>query len=56
MHRGKLIWEYIEENSFGYFDSMKFTNRCIFAVVALSDCQEVMAARIHLLVHWMRIK
>ena len=31
---------------------MKFTNKCILAVVAWSDCQDVMAARIHLLVLW----
>ena len=43
----------MEENWFGYFDSMKSTYKCIVAVVALSDCPEVMAARIHLLVHWM---
>ena len=53
-------WEchckYIEENWFGYFESMKFTDRCILAVVALSDCQEVMAAKIHLLVNWMQRK
>ena len=63
----KLIWlkvfykggrwechcKYIEENWLSYFDSMKSTDRCIIAVVALRDCQEVMAARIHLLVHWM---
>ena len=35
---------------------MTSTNRCIHAVVALSDCQEVMAERIHLLIHWMRKK
>ena len=35
---------------------MKSTDRCILAVLALMDCQEVMAARIHLLVHWMRRK
>ena len=27
---------------------MKFSDKCILAVVALSDCHEVMAARIHL--------
>ena len=32
---------------------MKSTDRSILAAVALSYCQEVMAARIHLLVHWM---
>ena len=36
--------KYIEENWFCYFDSKKFTSRCILAVVALSDCQKVMAA------------
>ena len=35
---------------------MQFTDRGILAVVALSDWQEVMAARIHLLVLWMRRK
>ena len=53
-------WEYhckyIEENRYCYLYSMKFTDRCIIAVVSLSDCQEVMAATIHLLVHWMRRK
>ena len=52
-------WEchckYIEENWFGYFDSMKLTNMCILAVVALSEGQKFMAARIHLLLHWMQI-
>ena len=38
------------------FDSMTFTNRCILAVVALTDSQDVVAARIHLLVHWLRRK
>ena len=50
-------WEchckYIEENWLVNFDSMKFSDRCFLAVVALSDFQEVMAARIHLLVHCM---
>ena len=48
------VGKYIEENWFDYFDTMKSTNRCILAVEALSDCQEFMADRIHLLVNWMR--
>ena len=51
--KGGCHSKYIEENWFGYFDSMKSTDRYILAVVALSDCQEVMAARKHLLVHCM---
>ena len=54
--RWKCHCKYIEENWFGHFDSMTSTDRCILAVVALSDCQEVMAARIHLLVHRMQRK
>ena len=50
---GNANVKYIEKNWFGYFDSMKFSDRCILAVVALSDCQDVMAAQLHLLVHWM---
>ena len=45
IHTGKL---------FAYFHSMQFTIRDILAVVALSDCQKVKVARIHLLVLWMR--
>ena len=33
---------------------MQFTDRGILAFVAMSDCQEVMAVRIHLLDLWVR--
>ena len=35
---------------------MKSTDRCILALVALSDCQDVMAAQIHILAYWMSKK
>ena len=35
-----------------YFLSMQCTNRWLLAVVALTSCQEGMAARWHLLIHW----
>ena len=53
---GNAIVNTQRSTAFEYFDSFKSTNRCILAVIALSDCQEVMAARKHLLVHWMQRK
>ena len=53
-------WEwyskYIKQNCVTYFPSMQFTNRDHLAVVALSDCQDIIAARSSVLVHWMRRK
>ena len=54
--RWECYCRYIEKNSFNNFFSMQSTNSGQLAVVAFFYCQEVMAARSHLSVHWMRRK
>ena len=52
-HKWTRIAKYIELNYFTYFLIMFFTNRGYLAVVAWNDCQQVLAARWLLFVHWM---
>ena len=54
--RWEFYIKYIEQNCFSYCLSMQCTNMSHLAVVAWSDWQEVMAAKLPLLVPWMLIK
>ena len=54
--RWKCYTKYIEQNLFGSFLSMQCIERGHLAVLAWSDCQEVMASRWFLWVNWRRRK
>ena len=48
----ECFYKYIEQCCFSYFLCVQCVNRGHFAVVALSDCQEAIAAWWNLFVHW----
>ena len=53
-------WEfcckYTEQNCVSYFLIIQWTNRDHLAVVAMTGCQKVVAARRSMLIHWMQRK